>query len=88
MRLSPQAAQASCEGGSGRGGGLLRWRARSDRLQLRRLNCQGLIRRVGLTTADDCGIWFRVRYPDGGGLMAEGRARREAVRLQAAELFA
>ena len=30
----------------------------------------------------------RVRYPDGGGLTAAGRARREAVRLQAAELFA
>ncbi|WP_330186271.1 winged helix-turn-helix domain-containing protein [Dactylosporangium sp. AC04546] len=30
----------------------------------------------------------RVRYPDGGGLTAEGRARREAVRLQAAALFA
>jgi putative transposase len=30
----------------------------------------------------------RVRYPDGGGLTAEGRARREAVRLQAAVLFA
>lgn len=30
----------------------------------------------------------RVRYADGGGLTAEGRARREAVRLQAAELFA
>ncbi|WP_211901863.1 winged helix-turn-helix domain-containing protein [Saccharopolyspora erythraea] len=30
----------------------------------------------------------RVRYPDSGGLTAEGRARREAVRLQAAELFA
>jgi len=29
-----------------------------------------------------------VRYPDGGGLTAEGRARREAVRLQAAQLFA
>ncbi|WP_309111682.1 helix-turn-helix domain-containing protein [Saccharothrix sp.] len=29
-----------------------------------------------------------MRYPDGGGLTAEGRARREAVRLQAAELFA
>lgn len=29
----------------------------------------------------------RVRYPDGGGLTAEGRARREAVRLQAAALF-
>jgi len=29
----------------------------------------------------------RVRYPDGGGLTAEGRARRERVRLQAAELF-
>jgi putative transposase len=29
-----------------------------------------------------------VRYPDGGGLTAEGRARREAIRLQAAELFA
>jgi transposase len=31
---------------------------------------------------------IRVRYPDGGGLTTEGRARREAVRLQAAELFA
>ncbi len=29
-----------------------------------------------------------MRYPDGGGLTAEGRARREAVRLQAAALFA
>ncbi|PWU55307.1 DNA-binding protein [Micromonospora sp. S4605] len=28
-----------------------------------------------------------MRYPDGGGLTAEGRARREAVRLQAAEMF-
>jgi transposase-like protein len=27
-------------------------------------------------------------YPDSGGLTAEGRARREAVRLQAAALFA
>jgi putative transposase len=31
-------------------------------------------------------VW--VRYPDGGGLTAEGRARREAIRLQAAALFA
>ena len=31
-------------------------------------------------------VW--VRYPDGGGLTAEGRARRETVRLQAAALFA
>ena len=29
-----------------------------------------------------------MRYADGGGLTAEGRARREAVRLQAAEMFA
>ncbi|SCL44736.1 winged helix-turn-helix domain-containing protein [Micromonospora eburnea] len=29
----------------------------------------------------------RVRYPDGGGLTAEGRVRREAVRLQAAALL-
>lgn len=29
-----------------------------------------------------------VRYGDGGGLTAEGRARREAVRLRAAGLFA
>jgi putative transposase len=29
-----------------------------------------------------------MRYPDGGGLTAEGRARREAVRMQAAEMFA
>ena len=28
------------------------------------------------------------RYPDGGGLTADGRAGREAVRLQAAALFA
>lgn len=29
-----------------------------------------------------------VRYADGGGLTAEGRARLERVRLQAAEMFA
>jgi hypothetical protein len=29
-----------------------------------------------------------MRYPDGGGLTAQARARRESVRLQAAELFA
>jgi transposase len=29
-----------------------------------------------------------VRYADGCGLTAEGRARRERVRLQAAEMFA
>ena len=29
-----------------------------------------------------------MRYSDGGGLTAQGRARREQVRLQAAELFA
>lgn len=29
-----------------------------------------------------------MRYPDGGGLTAAGRARREAIRLQAAEWFA
>ena len=28
-----------------------------------------------------------MRYPDGGGLTAEGRLRRERVRLQAAQLF-
>ena len=28
-----------------------------------------------------------MRYSDGGGLTAEGRARREDVRLQAARLF-
>ena len=28
-----------------------------------------------------------MRHPDGGGLSAEGRAKREAVRLRAAELF-
>ena len=28
-----------------------------------------------------------MRYPDGGGLSAAGRARREAVRLQAAAMF-
>ena len=29
-----------------------------------------------------------MRYPDGGGLSAAGRARREKLRLQAAEWFA
>jgi transposase len=29
-----------------------------------------------------------MRYPDGGGLTAEGRSRREQVRLQAAKMFA
>ena len=29
-----------------------------------------------------------MRYADGGGLTAEGRARRERVRLQAAQMFA
>ena len=28
-----------------------------------------------------------MRYPDGGGLSAEGRARREKLRLQAAQMF-
>jgi hypothetical protein len=28
-----------------------------------------------------------MRYPDGGGLTAEGRTKREAVRFEAAELF-
>jgi transposase len=28
-----------------------------------------------------------MRYPDGGGLTARGRARREVLRLQAAQLF-
>ena len=29
-----------------------------------------------------------MRYPDGGGLTAEGKARRERVRLQAAQMLA
>src|SRR5215472_5591375 len=29
-----------------------------------------------------------MRYPDGGGLTAQGRSRREHVRLEAAEMFA
>ena len=29
-----------------------------------------------------------MRYADGGGLTAQGRSRREQVRLQAAEMFA
>jgi transposase-like protein len=28
-----------------------------------------------------------MRYPDGGGLTAEGRVRREKLRLQAAQMF-
>src|SRR5215475_11825547 len=31
--------------------------------------------------------WRRPRYPDGGGLTAAGRPRRENVRLQAAGMF-
>src|ERR1700753_141622 len=34
------------------------------------------------------GLCLVVRYADRGGLTAEGRARREKVRLQAAEMFA
>ena len=34
------------------------------------------------------GYYGGMRYPDGGGLTAAGRARREKVRLQAAEWFA
>lgn len=41
-----------------------------------------------MTVAWSVAYLVRVRYPDGGGLTAEGRARREAVRLQAAALFA
>jgi hypothetical protein len=29
-----------------------------------------------------------MRYPDGGGLTARGRSRREQVRLEAAQMFA
>jgi transposase len=29
-----------------------------------------------------------MRYPDGGGLTAQGRSRREHVRLEAAQMFA
>ncbi|GAA4470840.1 winged helix-turn-helix domain-containing protein [Phytohabitans houttuyneae] len=41
-----------------------------------------------MTVARSAAYLVRVRYPDGGGLTAEGRARREAVRLRAAALFA
>jgi putative transposase len=37
---------------------------------------------------DLIGYAGRMRYPDGGGLTAKGRARREQVRLEAAEMFA
>lgn len=40
--------------------------------------------RVTLSAA---GYSYGMRYPDGGGLTAEGRIKREAVRLEAAELF-
>jgi hypothetical protein len=43
--------------------------------------CRRGVRR-GVVYADE------MRCPDGGGLTAHGRAKREAVRLQAAELFA
>ncbi|WP_308373925.1 MULTISPECIES: helix-turn-helix domain-containing protein [unclassified Streptomyces] len=39
----------------------------------------------------DSGRWrcyiLAIRYADGGGLTAAGRARREAVRFEAAEMF-
>lgn len=51
------------------------------------IELSGLVRGV----SDRCGsvdaVLVLVRYPDGGGLTSEGRARREAVRLRAAELF-
>jgi transposase-like protein len=39
---------------------------------------------------DHAGRWFYsgiVRYPDGGGLTAAGRVRRERARLQAARMY-
>lgn len=54
---------------------------------LQRLKGQGWSRCAGLPA-----VWWMLhlglmRYPDGGGLTAAGRARREAVRLRAAEWF-
>jgi hypothetical protein len=37
---------------------------------------------------DSCPMQGWMRYADGGGLTEQGRAKREAVRLQAAEWFA
>src|SRR6266498_4071021 len=45
-------------------------------------------RRVAVTLIDGVRRPEGMRYPDGGGLSAQGRARREAVRLQAAGWFA
>jgi transposase len=48
----------------------------------------GVARRVVVTGRGWRGYCGVMRYPDGGGLTAAGRARREKVRLQAAEWFA
>src|SRR3954462_2360946 len=45
-------------------------------------------RRVAVTSVDSVLSSGGMRYPDGGGLSSRGRARREAVRLRAADWFA
>jgi transposase len=45
------------------------------------------IRRACVIAPDDRSTPGRMRYPDGGGLTAAGRARRERVRLRAAGMF-
>jgi transposase len=48
-----------------------------------------LARGVSSPIVIDTGAYVEImRYADGGGLSAQGRAKREAVRLQAAEWFA
>jgi len=63
------------------------------RLPFTGVDCQdfddvGVARRVVVTGRGWRGYCGVMRYPDGGGLTAAGRARREKVRLQAAEWFA
>src|SRR6266508_749519 len=63
---------------------------RMGRARLQRLNCQDFTLRVA-ACCRDCD-WLRgysgiMRYPDGGGLSAQARCKREAVRMQAAAWF-
>ena len=60
---------------------------------LQKLNCQDFDDAGGCSACRRDSAGWRgycggMRYPDGGGLTAAGRARREKVRLQAAEWFA
>ena len=47
-----------------------------------------IVKLSGVILAGGSSMPGAMRYPDSGGLPAEGRARREMVRLQAAQMFA